>query len=148
MADNIIPITAGSGTSVRTITNVGVDSGAHQQVVTLADPAGTALGTTAAPLPVAVTGDSTAGTIANRAVSTVTTTAASVLAAGTYRAIVLDNQGSDYVYIGATGVTTGSYFRRLAAGEVVALTPPFVPSNTIFAVTAAGTQTLAIGVLL
>lgn len=51
MADNIVPITAGSGTSIRTITNAGVDSAAHQQVMTLADSAGNLLGTSAAPIP-------------------------------------------------------------------------------------------------
>lgn len=57
MADNTIAITAGSGTNVRTITNAGVDGGAHQQVVSLADAAGNTIGTTATPMPVQVQGD-------------------------------------------------------------------------------------------
>lgn len=40
MADNTVAITAGSGTSIRTVTNAGADSGAHQQVVSLGDSAG------------------------------------------------------------------------------------------------------------
>lgn len=100
------------------------------------------------PLPVAWGGDSTAGTITNTPNATaVTTTAASVLAAGTYRAILLENAGSDYIYIGATGLTASSHFKRLSPGEVLTLTPPFVPSNAIYAVAASGTQSLEIGVI-
>jgi hypothetical protein len=57
MADNTIAITAGTGTNVRTITNAGVDGGAHQQVMTLADAAGNTLGTTATPFPVTIGAD-------------------------------------------------------------------------------------------
>ncbi len=40
MADNTVPITAGTGTSIRTVTNAGADNGAHQQVISLADSVG------------------------------------------------------------------------------------------------------------
>lgn len=100
------------------------------------------------PLPVAWGGDNTAGTITNTpAVASVTTSAASVLTAGTYRAILFENYGTDYIYIGATGVTTTSNFKRISPGEVLALTPPFVPSNAIFAISASGTQPMGIGVI-
>lgn len=99
-------------------------------------------------LPVVTSGDTTAGTITNTpAVASVTTTAASVLSAGTYRAIVFENTGTDYVYIGATGVTASSYFKRLSPGEVLTMTPPFVPSNAVYAIGASAGQSLAIGVL-
>lgn len=147
MATGSVAITAGSGTPIRIVTNAAVDGGADQQVFTLADAAGNLLGTSGTPIPVATAGDLTVGTITNRTPTSVTTTAASVVTAGTYRAIVFDNQGTDYVYIGATGVTSGSYFKRIAAGETLALTSPFVPGNAIYAVANSGTQTLAIGVL-
>jgi len=99
------------------------------------------------PLPVSWYGDNTAGTITNTAQATVNATAASVLAAGTYRMIVLENLGTDYIYIGATGVTVSSYFKRLTPGEVIALTGPYVPSNAIFAIGASAGQTLSIGVV-
>lgn len=98
------------------------------------------------PLPVAWGGDNTAGTMTNAPnVTAVTTTAAQVLAPGTYRAIVLENYGSDNIYVGATGVTASSHFKRLSPGEVLTLTPPFVPSNAIFAIAGSGTQSLQIG---
>lgn len=90
IADNIIPITAGSGTSVRTVTNAGVDSGAHQQVVTLGDSAGNLIGTTAAPFPVSIAASgglsTTAGTISATAANTpgtavTTSTTAQIVAA-------------------------------------------------------------------
>jgi len=99
------------------------------------------------PLPVAVGGDTTAGTVTNTAAAEVTTTTGQVLAAGTYRAIVFENLGTDNIHIGATGVSVTSYFKRLAPGEVLALTSPFVPSNAIHAVAASGTQSLAIGLV-
>lgn len=52
MADSSVDITAGVGTPIRTLANAGVDSGSHQQVVSLADSAGVLLGTASAPLPV------------------------------------------------------------------------------------------------
>lgn len=64
MADSAVNITAGSGTPIRVLTALGTAS-ADQQVVTLADSAGTLLGTSAAPVPVTapdtvVTGNITA----------------------------------------------------------------------------------------
>lgn len=100
------------------------------------------------PLPVSWGGDTTAGTITNTpAVASVTTTAAQVLAAGTYRAIVFENYGSAAVYLGATGVTATSHFKRLQPGEVLTLTPPFVPTNAVYAIADTGTQSVQIGVL-
>lgn len=52
MVDSSVAITAGSGTAIRTVTNAGVDSGAHQQVLTLADSAGNLLGTPGGAVPV------------------------------------------------------------------------------------------------
>lgn len=99
------------------------------------------------PLPIALDGDTTAGTITNAAAESVTTTAGSVVSAGTYRAIVFENVGTDYVYIGATGVTTVSYFKRLSVDEVFIFSAPFVPANAIFAIAATGTQSVRIGLV-
>lgn len=74
MATGSVPITAGSGTPIRIVTNAGVDSGADQQVMTLADSAGNLLGTSAAPLPIMIAGGGglapTAGTISAAATNT------------------------------------------------------------------------------
>lgn len=124
-------------------------AGVKTQIVGLDLGIGTATETLmAGTLPVTWAGDTTGSAIVNTPpAASITTTAASVLTAGTYRAIVLENQGTDFIYIGATGVTSAAYFKRLAVGEVFAMTPPFVPSNAIYAVAGSGTQTLGIGVL-
>lgn len=151
MADNTTQ--TGSATIAAddvTTLNGGASAGILVQRVKVAfGDDGTARDASAAfPLPVAWGGDNTAGTMTNSPnITNVTTTAASVLAAGTYRAILFENYGTDYIYIGATGVTATSNFKRLAPGEVLALTPPFVPSNAIFAIAASGTQPMDIGVI-
>lgn len=52
MATGSVPISAGTGTPIRIVNNAGVDAGADQQVVSLADSAGNLLGTASAPVPV------------------------------------------------------------------------------------------------
>lgn len=150
MADN----TAQTGTATIaaddvTTLNGGASSGVLVQRVKLVyGDDGTARDvSTSFPTPVASYGDNSAATIVNTATATVSTSAASVLAAGTYRVIVLENLGTDYIYIGATGVTASSYFKRLSPGEVLALTPPYMPSNAIFAIGGAAGQSLSIGVM-
>lgn len=142
MADN----TTSAASPIVATDDVG---GVHYQRIKLAfGPDGSATDASAAtPLPITIAGD-TAGTMANSPnVASVTTTAAQVLAAGTYRAILFENYGTDYVYLGATGVTATSHFKRLSPGEVLTLTPPFVPSNAIYAIAASGTQPMEIGVI-
>src|SRR5438552_389788 len=59
MAEGVIIVPPDStGKSLRTVTNAGVAAGAHQEVVTLADSAGTGLGTNANPVPVSAAGGS------------------------------------------------------------------------------------------
>lgn len=150
MADNTIQTDADTiATDDVTTLNGSASSGVKvQRIKVLFGDDGTARDvSTSFPLPISVGGDSTAGTIINTVAASVTTASASVLAVGTYRAIVFDNLGTDYIYIGATGVTVSSYFKRLSPGEVFALSAPFVPTNAIFAIAASATQSLGLGVV-
>lgn len=88
-----------------------------------------------------------AGTIANTAQATVGTSAGSVVSAGTYAAVVLQNLGSVNIAIGASGVTMTSAFVILTPGDVWTFDPPNVPTNAIYAIAAAGSQTLGIGLM-
>jgi hypothetical protein len=62
VSDSSVPITAGSGTAIRALTALGAASAA-QQVMTLADSAGNLLGTSGAPVPVAVPDVTASGSI-------------------------------------------------------------------------------------
>jgi hypothetical protein len=55
MATGSVAISAGTGTAIRIVTNAGVDSGANQQVFTLADSAGNLLNPLLNPSTLAVT---------------------------------------------------------------------------------------------
>lgn len=73
--------------------------------------------------------------------ASVTTSAATVLAAdATRRTAVLTNLGSDYVWVGDSGITANEGI-RLAPGQ--ALTIDRAPTPAIYAVAASGTQTVA-----
>lgn len=73
--------------------------------------------------------------------ASVTTSAATVLAAdATRRTAVLTNLGSDYVWIGDSGITANEGI-RLAPGQ--ALTIDKAPTPAIYAVAQSGTQTVA-----
>jgi hypothetical protein len=74
--------------------------------------------------------------------ASVTTTSGSILSASeTRRTVVLTNLGTDYVWIGASGVTDNQGI-RLAPGQ--ALTIDKSPTAAIHAKAATGTQTIAI----
>jgi hypothetical protein len=73
--------------------------------------------------------------------ASVTTSAATVLAAdATRRTAVLTNLGSDYVWIGDSGITANEGI-RLAPGQT--LTVDKAPTPAIYAVAQSGTQTVA-----
>ena len=73
--------------------------------------------------------------------ASVTTSAATVLALdATRRTAVLTNLGSDYVWVGDSGITANEGI-RLAPGQT--LTIDRAPTPAIYAVAASGTQTVA-----
>jgi len=68
----------------------------------------------------------------------VTTSAAQFLASGsTRRSVTIQNLGTDYVYIGATGITANNGI-RLAPGQTLVIDKS--PNAAIFAIAASGTQ--------
>jgi hypothetical protein len=80
-------------------------------------------------------------TIASTSASVTTTSGQIVASSATRRTIVLTNLGSDYVWIGASGVTDNQGI-RLAPGQ--ALTIDKSPTAAVHAKAATGTQTVAI----
>ena len=69
----------------------------------------------------------------------VTTTAAQFLASSTTRrSVTIQNLGTDYVYLGATGITANNGI-RLAPGQTFILDKS--PNAAIYAIAASGTQT-------
>lgn len=130
--DSSIGVTPGVGATVRVVYNSGVDSGAYQQVVTLADKNGnyTARSATANPTNYSVT--ATAGT---------------ALASNTGRmgAIILnDSASASPVFVGFySSPTTTSYSIKLNAGDAYEV--PFGFTGIITAICAtAGTATLRV----
>lgn len=130
MADNTIPITPGSGASVRTVTNAGVDSGAHQQVVSIGDSAGNLLGTAGAPFPMQQVDQSATISIGANAtssgqISSVTASATGVIhLTGTWVATVqvqITGDGTNWVNITGSNVVmnaaSGAY---IASGNLTA----------------------------
>ena len=79
--------------------------------------------------------------IASTSASVTTTSGQIVASSATRRTIVLTNLGSDYVWIGASGVTDNQGI-RLAPGQ--ALTIDRSPTAAVHAKAASGTQTVAI----
>jgi hypothetical protein len=80
-------------------------------------------------------------TIASTSASVTTTSGQIVASSSTRRTVVLTNLGSDYVWIGASGVTDNQGI-RLAPGQ--ALTIDRSPTAAVHAKAASGTQTVAI----
>jgi hypothetical protein len=80
-------------------------------------------------------------TIASTSASVTTTSGQIIASSATRRTIVLTNLGSDYVWIGASGVTDNQGI-RLAPGQ--ALTIDRSPTAAVHAKAASGTQTVAI----
>jgi hypothetical protein len=117
------------------------DSGSgHVQLVKLAysaDGSRTHVGADGSGLQVVERGT----TIASSSASVTTTSGQIVAASSTRRTIVLTNLGSDYVWIGASGVTDNQGI-RLAPGQ--ALTIDKSPTAAVHAKAASGTQTVAI----
>lgn len=72
-------------------------------------------------------------TLAAGAETAVSSTAVQVLAAGTYKGIVLQNTGSANVRVGVSGVTTTTGL-RLIPGASVTYSDTAIPSNAIFAI--------------
>lgn len=135
MADDITLNPSSGGPVVATD-----DSGAgHVQIVKLAysaDGSRTPITATAAGMAVVERG----ATIGHGS-SSVTTTAAQVVASSdTRRTVALQNLGSDYVWLGATGITTGSGL-RLAPGQTAVIDRS--PNAAVFAVASSGTQSVA-----
>jgi hypothetical protein len=79
--------------------------------------------------------------IASTSASVTTTSGQIVASSATRRTIVLTNLGTDYVWIGASGVTDNQGI-RLAPGQ--ALTIDRSPTAAVHAKAATGTQTVAI----
>ena len=136
MADNVTLNTMSGGSVVATD---DAGAGGQVQVVKLAysaDGDRTHIPATAAGLAVIERGT----TIASGNAS-VTTSAAAVLASdSTRRTAVLTNLGSDYVWVGDSGITANEGI-RLAPGQT--LTIDRAPTPAIYAVAASGTQTVA-----
>jgi len=80
-------------------------------------------------------------TIGSTSASVTTTSGQIVAASATRRTIVLTNLGTDYVWVGASGVTDNQGI-RLAPGQ--ALTIDKSPTAAVHAKAATGTQTVAI----
>lgn len=73
--------------------------------------------------------------------ASVTTSAAQVLGtSSTRRTVALTNLGTDYVWIGATGITANNGM-RLAPGQTLVIDK--APQAAVFAVASSGTQTVA-----
>lgn len=137
MADNVT-LNSMSGGSVVATDDAG--AGGQVQIVKLAysaDGDRTHIPATAAGLAVIERG----ATIASTSASVTTTSGQIVAASATRRTIVLTNLGTDYVWIGASGVTDNQGI-RLAPGQ--ALTIDKSPTAAVHAKSASGTQTVAI----
>lgn len=80
-------------------------------------------------------------TIASTSASVTTTSGQIVASSATRRTIVLTNLGTDYVWIGASGVTDNQGI-RLAPGQALAIDRS--PTAAVHAKAASGTQTVAI----
>lgn len=137
MADNVT-LNSMSGGSVVATDDAG--AGGQVQIVKLAysaDGDRTHIPATAAGLAVIERG----ATIASTSASVTTTSGQIVASSATRRTIVLTNLGTDYVWIGASGVTDNQGI-RLAPGQ--ALTIDRSPTAAVHAKAATGTQTVAI----
>ena len=81
------------------------------------------------------------GSVIAHGSASVTTSAAQVLALATdRRSVTIQNLGTDYIYLGATGITANNGL-RLAAGDTVVIDKS--PTAAIFAIVASGTQAVS-----
>lgn len=140
MADNVTlnSMTGGSTVAADEVTDATLGS-VKVQYVKIMD--GTLDGTTKATVSSAgILTVERGATIAHGSAS-VTTTAAQVLALATgRRSATIQNLGTDYIYIGATGITANNGL-RLAAGQTVVIDKS--PTAAIFAIAASGTQAVS-----
>lgn len=82
------------------------------------------------------------GATINHGSTSVTTTQVSLLSAGTARrSVTIQNLGTDYVWLGATGITANNGL-RLAPGQTATIDKS--PNAQIFAIASSGTQTVAL----
>ena len=76
-------------------------------------------------------------TIAHGQVSVTTTSASFIASSTTRRSLTIQNLGTDYVYLGASGITANNGI-RLAPGQAFVLDKS--PNAQVFAIAASGTQ--------
>ena len=82
------------------------------------------------------------GATIGHATASVTTSAAQIVASSTTRrTITVQNLGTDYVWLGATGITANNGL-RLAPGQTAVIDRS--PNAQIFAIASSGTQTVSI----
>jgi len=137
MADNVT-LNSMSGGSVVATDDAG--AGGQVQIVKLAysaDGDRTHIPATAAGLAVIERG----ATIGHSSASVTTTVGSILSSASTRRTITVQNLGTDYVWLGATGVTVGSGL-RLAPGQTAVIDRS--PNAEFFAIASSGTQSVSI----
>jgi hypothetical protein len=136
MADDVTLNSMSGGAVVATD-----DSGTgHVQIVKLAysaDGDRTHIPATAAGLAVIERGS----TIGHSSASVTTTVGSILSSASTRRTITVQNLGTDYVWLGATGVAVGSGL-RLAPGQTAVIDRS--PNAQLFAIASSGTQSVSI----
>ena len=82
------------------------------------------------------------GATINHGATTVTTTQVSLISAGTTRrSVTIQNLGTDYIYIGATGITANNGL-RVSPGQTAVIDKS--PNAQIFAIAASGTQNVSL----
>lgn len=112
----------------------GTDGSASSVKAATAEPAAAEVGLVVRPV-------HSAGTLSNGVQTNVSSAAVQVLAANAVRKkLILQNTGSSRCRIGTTGLTAGTGV-RLEAGEALIFDRPDVPTNAIFAIRDASTDT-------
>jgi hypothetical protein len=82
------------------------------------------------------------GATINHASTSVTTTQVSLISTGTARrSVTIQNLGSDYIWIGATGITVGNGL-RLSPGQTAVIDKS--PNAQIFAIASSGSQSVSL----
>jgi len=82
------------------------------------------------------------GASINHASTSVTTTQVSLISTGTARrSVTIQNLGTDYIWIGATGITVGNGL-RLSPGQTAVIDKS--PNAQIFAIASSGTQSVSL----
>lgn len=136
MATGSVNITAGTGTPIRTVANAGVDSGAYQQVMTLADSAGNLINTPRTPIVLSAAGVTSVTTEALFSLNiwkggTVTSgTSYSVTTGKTFRVTAVQF-GSRFITPSTTVTFASAKFNlRAAISGAAAVGSPLVYSDT------------------